>query len=178
MNEDLLKKFEKTNKLFDKEFIYSLYAKVSQDIQSGIKDEGVWVKAYSESGGNLEKQKAKYLDLMVEKIILTYESQKEIKEEKERIREKGRKISEEKRKKRIKTYEIRKKEEERQKRAIEYWQEEKRRKLHKKEAKKQRKERRKNSIYFLGIHKGTWIILLVIVLLLIGLFIRYIQNLN
>ena len=178
MNEDLLKKFEKTNKLFDKEFIYSLYAKVSQDIQSGIKDEGVWVKAYSESGGNLEKQKAKYLDLMVEKIILTYESQKEIKEEKERIREKGRKISEEKRKKRIKTYEIRKKEEERQKREKEYWQEEKRRKLHKKEAKKKRKERRKNSIYYLGIHKGTWIILLVIIFLLIGPFIRYIQNLN
>jgi len=168
MNEDLLKKFEKTNKLFDKEFIYSLYTKVSQDIQSGIKDEGVWVKAYSESDGDLEKQKAKYLDLMVEKIILTYESQKEIKEEKERIREKGRKISEEKRKK----------EEERQKREIEYWQEEKRRKLHKKEAKKKRKERRKNSIYFLGIHKGTWIILLVIIFLLIGPFIRYIQNLN
>ena len=47
-----------------------MYEKVADDIEQGFKDKGVWTKAFADSGGDLQKQKAIYIELMVERMVL------------------------------------------------------------------------------------------------------------
>ena len=78
MIDDLYSKYSKTKKFLDKEILYKFYSQVANDIQSGIKDDGVWAKAYSDAMGDAQKQKAIYIELMVERLILSYEVEEEI----------------------------------------------------------------------------------------------------
>ena len=43
----------------------SLYAKAANDINNEIYDKGIWTKAYAEAKGDKSKQKAIYIDLIV-----------------------------------------------------------------------------------------------------------------
>ena len=94
MFEELLKKFKKTktSKFINDELIYKYYEQVSKDIQSGIKEEGVWAKAYSFAEGEEQKTKAKYIELMVERLILANEAENELleKNKKEKYEEEKR----------------------------------------------------------------------------------------
>ena len=74
---NLLNLFSKQNKLKAKKNLYSHYEKVSEDIKKGKKDEGVWTKAFANSDGDLQKTKANYIELMVEKTILEKEAKNE-----------------------------------------------------------------------------------------------------
>ena len=70
MFEDILKRFSKEHAFLTKEKLYSIYEKVADDIEQGFKDKGVWTKAFADSGGDQQKQKAIYIELMVERIVL------------------------------------------------------------------------------------------------------------
>ena len=74
---NLFKLFSKQDQLKANKNLYSHYEKVSEDIKKGKKDEGVWTKAFANSDGDLQKTKANYIDLMVEKIILEKEAKNE-----------------------------------------------------------------------------------------------------
>ena len=66
--------------------MYAHYQQVSQEIERGEKNEGVWAKAFVESKGDLQQTKVKYIELMVERYILAEEAEKEalrLKEEEE-----------------------------------------------------------------------------------------------
>ena len=70
MINDLINKFSKTtDKFIEEELVYKYYEKVSKEIQVGIKNEGVWAKAFTISKGDEQKTKAKYIELMVERKI-------------------------------------------------------------------------------------------------------------
>ena len=43
-----------------------LYAKASEDIANNVINTGLWTKAYSQAGGDESKQKAIYIDLLVD----------------------------------------------------------------------------------------------------------------
>ena len=75
--------FKKNNgkKLVDEELNYKLYERVSKEIESGVKNEGVWAKAYSDAKGNLQKTKAIYIQLMVERLRLLDEQEEKKKKE-------------------------------------------------------------------------------------------------
>ncbi len=70
MLEDLLKKFSKEHSFLTKEKLYSMYEVIHDDIEAGKKDNGVWTKAFVDAEGELQKQKAIYISLMVERLIL------------------------------------------------------------------------------------------------------------
>ena len=76
-NMNLFNLFSKQNKLKANKNLYSHYKKVSEDIKKGKKDEGVWTKAFANSDGDLQKTKANYITLMVEKLILEKEAKNE-----------------------------------------------------------------------------------------------------
>ena len=76
-NMNLFNLFSKQDKLKANKNLYSHYEKVSEDIKKGKKDEGVWTKAFANSDGDLQKTKANYITLMVEKIILEKEAKNE-----------------------------------------------------------------------------------------------------
>jgi hypothetical protein len=84
MIEDLMRKFSKTNKFLDKELIYKFYEQVSKEIQSGIKEDGVWAKAYAMSSGDEQKAKAQYIELMVERLMLANDAKTESESKKEK----------------------------------------------------------------------------------------------
>ena len=67
--------------------MYSLYEQVSDDIEKGQKDNGVWAKAYADASGDIQKQKAIYIELMVERLALAEEALQEHQAEEE-IKEK------------------------------------------------------------------------------------------
>ncbi len=69
MINDLINKLSKTDKFIEEELVYKYYEKVSKEIQLGIKNEGVWAKAFTISKGDEKKTKAKYIELMVERKI-------------------------------------------------------------------------------------------------------------
>ena len=70
MINDLINKLSKTtDKFIEEELVYKYYEKVSKEIQVGIKNEGVWAKAFTISKGDEQKTKAKYIELMVERKI-------------------------------------------------------------------------------------------------------------
>ena len=79
MFDKILDKFSKTKKFISKELLYSFYNIVSQEIQQGIKDEGVWAKSFADAQGDEQKTKAIYIDLMVERLILKHEAELELK---------------------------------------------------------------------------------------------------
>ena len=43
-----------------------LYTKASDDIANNVINTGLWTKAYSQAGGDESKQKAIYIDLLVD----------------------------------------------------------------------------------------------------------------
>ena len=47
-----------------------MYEVIHDDIEAGRKDNGVWTKAFVDAEGELQKQKAIYIALMVERLIL------------------------------------------------------------------------------------------------------------
>jgi len=55
-----------TKKLVDKEAEKALYLMVAEDIDSNIIDKGMWTKAFAQAEGNEARQKAIYIDLMVD----------------------------------------------------------------------------------------------------------------
>ena len=55
-----------TDRLISKEVEHKLYEKASIDIENNDIDKGVWTKAFSKAGGDEVKQKAIYIELMVE----------------------------------------------------------------------------------------------------------------
>ena len=79
MFDDLFNKLKKTNEFITKEQIYALYEQVSHEIESGKKDTGVWTKAYADARGDLQMQKALYIEMMVERYALAGEAQEELK---------------------------------------------------------------------------------------------------
>ena len=54
------------DRLISKEVEHKLYEKASIDIENNDIDKGVWTKAFSKAGGDEVKQKAVYIELMVE----------------------------------------------------------------------------------------------------------------
>lgn len=63
--------------------IYALYEQVSNEIESGTKDTGVWTKAYADARGDLQMQKALYIEMMVERYALAGEAKEELQKEKQ-----------------------------------------------------------------------------------------------
>ena len=59
MIQDLIDKLtrRKTNKFINEELVYKYYEQVSEEIQSGFKEDGVWAKAFSISDGDEQKTK-------------------------------------------------------------------------------------------------------------------------
>ena len=55
-----------TDRLISKELEHQLYEKASIDIENNNINDGVWTKAFSKAGGDEVKQKAIYIELMVE----------------------------------------------------------------------------------------------------------------
>ena len=57
--QDLIDKLtrRKTNKFINEELVYKYYEQVSEEIQSGFKEDGVWAKAFSISDGDEQKTK-------------------------------------------------------------------------------------------------------------------------
>ena len=60
--------------------LYLLYEKVAEDIEQGFRDKGVWAVTFSKSEGDLQKSKALYIELMVERIKDAIEAGKELSE--------------------------------------------------------------------------------------------------
>ena len=85
MFEDILKRFSKEHAFLTKEKLYSMYEKVADDIEQGFKDKGVWTKAFADSGGDLQKQKAIYIELMVERLVLAEAALLEKKKKAQRV---------------------------------------------------------------------------------------------
>ena len=81
----------KLEKLARKDLEYRYYAEALSSIERGEKDKGVWAKALADAGGDLDKTQAKYIELIVEKMMLATEAENEIeanlaKEEEEELR--------------------------------------------------------------------------------------------
>ena len=74
MYDDLFNKLKKTNEFITKEQIYALYDQVSKEIESGMKDNGVWTKAHADARGDLQMQKALYIEMMVERCVFLIKS--------------------------------------------------------------------------------------------------------
>lgn len=55
-----------TERLLTKDAEHALYEKAANDIESNIIYKGIWTKAFSLTNGDEKKQKAKYIELMVE----------------------------------------------------------------------------------------------------------------
>ena len=82
MSDELYKKLRKLNEYITKEQIFALYEQVLSEIESGKKDTGVWTKAYADSRGDLQIQKALYIEMMVERYALAGAAQEELLNEK------------------------------------------------------------------------------------------------
>ena len=68
------KSTRKQYKFITQEKLYAFYEEVSNQIESGHTDNGVWTKAFADSGGDTQKQKAIYIELMVERMALAEEA--------------------------------------------------------------------------------------------------------
>tara|TARA_B110000196_G_C21122926_1_gene654231 strand:- start:550 stop:1101 length:552 start_codon:yes stop_codon:yes gene_type:complete len=69
-----------TEKFLSKEETYRLYRLVHEQVEQGYKDKSVWAVAFSKSNGDLQKSKALYIELMVERIKDAIEAGKELSE--------------------------------------------------------------------------------------------------
>ena len=70
----------------------SYYQKVSEDLNMGDRDDGMWAKAFSRSKGDIKETESIYIKLMVEKIII----EEQLKEKEEEKRKKEEKLEKEK----------------------------------------------------------------------------------
>ena len=68
----------KLEELARKDLEYRYYAEALSSIESGEKDKGVWAKAFADAGGDSDKAQAKYIELIVEKMMLATEAEDEI----------------------------------------------------------------------------------------------------
>lgn len=87
----------KLEKLARKDLEYRYYGEALSSIERGEKDKGVWAKALADAGGDLDKAQAKYIELIVEKMILATEAENEVeadlaKQEEEELRKEGKDI--------------------------------------------------------------------------------------
>jgi antitoxin component YwqK of YwqJK toxin-antitoxin module len=73
----LFGKFRKTKKLISKEVEYELYAQVSDQLQQGQKETGVWTKAFADAKGDEQKARAIYIELMVARLVLAKQAKME-----------------------------------------------------------------------------------------------------
>jgi len=55
-----------TDRLLTKEAEHLLYAKASEDMENNILDRGIWTKAFAQANGDEQKQKAIYIELIVD----------------------------------------------------------------------------------------------------------------
>ena len=94
-----------TERLLTKEAEHALYEKAANDIELNNIHKGIWTKAFSLTEGDEKKQKAKYIELMVEHykdLILAGEELEDIlasEEEKRKKAEAAKEAEEEKKKK-------------------------------------------------------------------------------
>lgn len=94
-----------TKRLLTKEAEHALYEKAANDIELNNIHKGIWTKAFSLTEGDEKKQKAKYIELMVEHykdLILAGEELEDIlatEEEKRKKAEAAKAAEEEKKKK-------------------------------------------------------------------------------
>tara|TARA_A100001015_G_scaffold157512_1_gene174777 strand:+ start:415 stop:891 length:477 start_codon:yes stop_codon:yes gene_type:complete len=65
-------------KLISQEEELYIYEQIGNELDNDIKDEGLWIKALSLSEGNEDKTKAKYIQLMIEKIKLEDKARQEL----------------------------------------------------------------------------------------------------
>ena len=70
MFEDILKRFSKEHAFLKQEKLLSMYQIVNEQIEQNNKDTAVWTKAFVDAEGDPQKQKAIYIGLMVERLIL------------------------------------------------------------------------------------------------------------
>ena len=63
---------------------HSMYEKIANDLDANNIDKGVWTKAFAKSGGDTVKQKALYIELMIEH----YKKERAAQEEMEYIKKK------------------------------------------------------------------------------------------
>ncbi len=73
---------DKRSEYVSKKLIDSFYEKVAEDVANNIQDKGVWTKAFAKAGGDEQKAKAFYIELMVDELILQQEAIAEDEEEK------------------------------------------------------------------------------------------------
>ena len=73
---------DKRSEYISKKLIDSFYEKVAEDVANNIQDKGVWTKAFAKAGGDEQKTKALYIELMVDDLILQQEAIAEDEEEK------------------------------------------------------------------------------------------------
>ena len=69
MFELLYKKMSKAEEFENRERVYSIYDRVSKEIEAGEKDNGVWAKAFSDSKGEATATELLYIKLMVERYV-------------------------------------------------------------------------------------------------------------
>ena len=69
MFELLFKKMSKAEEFENRERVYSIYDRVSKEIEVGEKDNGVWAKAFSDSKGDATATELLYIKLMVERYV-------------------------------------------------------------------------------------------------------------
>lgn len=98
-----------TERLLTKEAEHALYEKAANDIELDIINKGIWTKAFSLTEGDEKKQKAKYIELMVEHykdLILAGEELEDILASEEEKREKAEaaKVAEEEKKKKAEAF--------------------------------------------------------------------------
>ena len=80
---------DKRSEFVSQKLLDSFYEKVADDVANNIQDKGVWVRAFAKAGGDEQKAKALYIELMVENMILEEEAWQELEAEKrlEKIKE-------------------------------------------------------------------------------------------
>ena len=76
--EKLKKTFSKENKFVNQQKLYQFYELVANDIELGKRDEGVWAKAYTEEKGRELETNARYIKLMVDRLVLAADVAEEI----------------------------------------------------------------------------------------------------
>tara|TARA_B100000886_G_C20057460_1_gene340352 strand:+ start:65 stop:472 length:408 start_codon:yes stop_codon:yes gene_type:complete len=73
---------DKRSEYVSQKLIDSFYEKVAEDVANNIQDKGVWTKAFAKVGGDEQKAKALYIELMVDELILRQEAIAEDEDEK------------------------------------------------------------------------------------------------
>ena len=67
---------------------HKLYEKIANDLDANNIDKGVWTKAFAKSGGDETKQKALYIELMIDYYMKEMAAQEELENIKRKEKEK------------------------------------------------------------------------------------------